>query len=374
MSRLISLAHLSSAHKDGDVRIFHKECVSLAEAGYNVHLVIPNTQSRIEKGVHIVSFNFKTKFRILRAYITVNKVYREALKINADVYHLHDPELLRIAPKLKKLGKKVIYDAHEDLPRQILSKNYIPLFFRKTISKRAEKFENKIAKQLDAIVTATPFIHDRFVKINKNTTAINNYPILKEMIIDIAYHSKPKNEICYVGGITLVRGVKELVQSLPNTNAQLILAGNFENDSIKKQLENESGWKQVKYMGFVSRSEVIEIYKKSRVGLVTLHPIINYLDALPVKMFEYMAAGIPVICSDFPLWKKIVEDNNCGLCTDPKNPESIAQCINQLLSDEEFSQKLGQNGKTAIIEKYNWDVEAKKLILLYQQLVDTPTS
>ena len=162
------VCHITSAHPDGDVRIFHKECVSLAAEGYDVSLVIPNTESRIESGVNIVSFVYKPSSRLSRFTKSVNLAYKKALELDADIYHLHDPELLRIAAKLKNKGKKVIYDAHEDLPRQILSKKYLKPIVRKLISSRIEKYENKVVKKLDAIVTATPYIRDRFLKVNKN--------------------------------------------------------------------------------------------------------------------------------------------------------------------------------------------------------------
>ena len=364
----ISICHLTSVHKDGDVRIFHKECLSLVEAGYRVSLIIPNTYTRIEKDVKIISFEAPKGNRLTRMTKTVNIVYKMAIEVNADIYHFHDPELLRIAKKLKKKGKIVIYDIHEDLPRQLLSKPYLNKHLRGFISKRVERYENNVARKLDYLCAATPFIRDRFLLINSNTIDINNFPILKELLIDFPYDKKEGNNICYVGGIEPNRGIKELIQSLESTNVKLLLAGNFSSITFKEEVCKLSSWKQVNEMGFLTRKGVRDIYMKSKIGIVTLHPLPNYLDALAVKMFEYMAGGIPIIASNFPLWKTIIEDNNAGICVDPLNAEEISDAINYLVSNPKKAKEMGENGKKMVIEKYNWDNEKKKLIDLYKSL------
>ncbi len=364
----MKVAHLTSAHKDGDVRIFHKECVSLAEAGFEVYHLVPNSKTRIEKGVQIISFEFPISSRFQRMFRLVKEVYKRAVEIDADVYHLHDPELLRIALKLKKRGKKVIYDAHEDLPRDILSKSYIPKLLRKIISKRVEKFENSIASKIDGVITATPFIRDRFLKINKNTIDVNNYPIVKIDLVYTAYTEKTEDIICYIGTINTQRGVEELVKALALTNCKLILAGDFRQVGFKENLQKLDGWKKVDYKGFLNREEVVNVYNQARLGIVTLHPILNFLDALPVKMFEYMAAGIPVIASNFTYWKTIVESGKCGICVDPKNPIEIANAITYLLENPEVAQQMGENGRQLVNEIYNWGIENKKLVSYYNAL------
>ncbi len=368
MNLKMKVAHVTSAHKDGDVRIFHKECVSLAEAGFEVYHLVPNSTSRVEKGVQIVSFDFPISSRFQRMFRLVKEVYKRAVEIDADVYHLHDPELLRIALKLKKLGKKVIYDAHEDLPRDILSKTYIPKFLRKIISKRVEKFENRIASKIDGVITATPFIRDRFLKINKNTIDVNNYPIEQIDLVYTDYNKKTDNVICYIGTINGQRGVEEVVKALELTNCNLILAGDFRQVGFQENLQKLDGWKKVDYLGFLTRQEVAKVYNRSKVGIVTLHSILNFLDALPVKMFEYMAAGIPVIASNFPLWKKIVEDGNCGICVDPMSPNEIANAIKFILENPEKAKLMGENGKQLVMKVYNWDIEKKKLVGFYHAL------
>lgn len=367
MSKPIKVVHISSAHKDGDVRIFHKECVSLANSGFDVSMVIPNTVSRLQNGVKVVSVNSRTAFRIVRAIKTVNRVYRAALALDADIYHLHDPELLRIALKLKRKGKKVIYDAHEDLPRQVLAKSYIPQFFRNTLSRFLERYENKRVAKLDGVVAATPFIRDRFLKINPLTIDVNNFPIRDELFQIQPDFQKDGQYICYVGSISEIRGVYELVKALPAIHSRLILAGEFDNDDFRKKLESTEGWHLVDYVGYVDRCQVADIYRKSFAGIVTLHPTINYLDSLPVKMFEYMAAGVPVIASDFPFWKQIISASECGICVDPMDYRKIAEVVLSLKNDQALSRQMSVNGKKAVDEKYNWSIEENKLIAFYKK-------
>jgi len=366
--KIVKVVHLTSAHQDGDVRIFHKECVSLAQAGFEVYHLIPNTKSRIEKGVHIVSFDFPVTSRFKRMFFLVKEIYKKALALNADIYHLHDPELLRIAMKLKKKGKKVIYDSHEDLPRDILSKQYIPTFLRKFICKRVEKFENRIASRIDGVVTATPFIRDRFLKIQKNTVDINNYPVLETEVPYLKYEEKTVNAICYIGTLNADRGVREIVQAAELANCKLFLGGDFRQAGFKEELQKLEGWKRVEELGFLNREQVLDVYNKSKLGLVTLHPLINFMDALPVKMFEYMAAGIPVIASNFPYWKNIVEIGECGLCVDPKSPQEIANAIKFILENPDKAKVMSENGKRLVKEVSNWDIEKKKLVEFYLKL------
>ena len=368
MSASNKVCHLTSVHRDGDVRIFHKECTSLAEAGFEVYLIVPNTSSRMEKGVNIVSFESKPKSRLSRMHHTVNRVLNEALKVDAEIYHIHDPELLRIVGPLKRKGKKVIYDAHEDLPRQILAKHWIPLPLRKVIANLSENVENRWASKCDAIVTATPFIEERFNQVNSTTVAVNNFPILKELSLDTKRDASSVGTVCYVGGITQTRGIIELLESLKYTKARLLLAGEFLEENLKETAIQIEGWQKTEELGFLDREGVKGVYQRSQIGIVTLHPISNYLDSLPVKMFEYMLAGLPVIASNFKLWKSIIEEHECGICVDPLNPRAIGEAIDYLIDHPELATKMGENGKALALEKYNWGFEEQKLLSIYEQL------
>jgi len=361
------ICHLTSVHKEGDSRIFHKECKSLAKAGFDVNLVVAGVEDNEIDGVKIFGVEKVKSNRLLRMTKTVNKVLAKALEINADIYHVHDPELLMIAGKLKRNGKKVIYDSHEDLPRQILEKRYIPSFARKIISKIIENLENKKAAKIDGIVTATEYINERFLKINKNSVNINNFPIIEEFDFHDNWDKK-ENAVCYIGSIYHTRGVFELIKSLENTDVKIHLAGNYNSEDLREKLTKLKGWKNVIEWGFIGREKINEILKLSKAGIVTLHPTESYKVALPVKMFEYMASGIPVIASDFPLWKSIIIDAKSGVCVNPADINAIKNAIVELLHNDEKSKEMGKNGRKAVEEKYNWDIEAGKLIKFYTDL------
>ena len=359
---------MSSVHPQDDTRIFYKQCKTLAGKGYNVSLIVQH-----EKDEKIDKINIKgvdiPKNRKERMVKTVRQVYKRALQCDADIYHFHDPELIPIGLKLKRKGKKVIYDVHEDVPRQILSKGWIAAPFRKIISWMAERYEKRTAKQFDCIITATPYIRDRFFKINKNSIDVNNYPLLSELHTANTEWCRKEKLICYVGGIGKIRGIREMVQGIGMTKYSLLLAGEFESSEERDIAISKDGWSHIIELGHINRMEVKEVLLRSMAGMVVLHPIPNYLDALPVKMFEYMAAGIPVIASNFPLWKEIVEVNNCGICVNPLDVNEIADAINYIIDNPEQTKQMGENGRRAVEEKYNWEREESKLLKIYEGLL-----
>lgn len=365
------VCHLTSVHQSNDVRIFHKECASLAAAGYQVYLIAANAENRTEKGVHIMGVHSTSRSRIGRMIKTVNAIDSLAIELNADIYHLHDPELLRIAGKLKKAGKKVIYDAHEDLPRQIMSKPWISRYVRAIVSRIVEKYENSKVKKLDMIVAATPFIKERFQGLNPRCININNYPILSEIAVETV-HEKSRNALCYIGGISRIRGISELMAALSLTKEDVVLhmAGPFESAAFEQELRTLPAWDKVKYHGVLDRKGVCDIMSQCVAGIVTFLPYPNHINAQPNKMFEYMSASLAVIASHFPLWDEIINGVQCGLCVDPRSPHSISDAMDKLVRDEQLTNNFRKNGKRAVHNTYNWNKEKAKLIESYNAIIN----
>jgi glycosyltransferase involved in cell wall biosynthesis len=363
------IAHLTSAHPRNDIRIFIKQCRTLAAHGHDVTLVVADGQGdEFKDGVRIVDAG-RLPGRLKRILTTTGRVFDKAVALDADVYQLHDPELIPIGLKLKRMGKIVIFDSHEDVPRQLLSKPYLGAVGRRALSLAFSWFERYACARLDGIIAATPFIRDKFLKINRNTVDVNNFPIIGELDAAVPWDNK-QAEICYVGGIGAIRGIRELVHAgaLLQSAARLNLVGQFSEPAVEAEVKAHPGWARVNQLGFLDRAGVREVMSRSVAGMVTLLPVPNHLDSHPTKMFEYMSSGIPVIASNFPLWREIIEGHQCGICVDPLDPGAIAAAIDYLVCHPAIAKSMGENGRKAVLEKYNWGIQATRLTDFYGAL------
>jgi len=156
--------------------------------------------------------------------------------------------------------------------------------------------------------------------------------------------------------------------SFVRSDVRLQLAGTFSEPELKNEIEKLAGWSRVDALGFVDRITAWNILNNSLAGLVLFLPLPNHIDAQPNKMFEYMSAGIPVIASDFPLWQRIIVGNDCGICVDPLNPKAIADAIDFVIGHPDRARRMGENGRHAVYDRFNWSIEENKLLNLYQVL------
>lgn len=366
----MKIAHLTSVHPRYDTRIFLKECRSLKRVGHSVSLVVADGRGDEQRdGIFFYDVGLPAG-RLSRMFKTTQKVFCKALEINADVYHLHDPELIPVGIRLKWHGKKVIFDAHEDVPKQLMGKPYLNKLSKVILSHVFRLFEAWACKKFDAVVTATPTICEKFLKINDKSLAVNNFPMIGELAVEAIDWSQKKNEVSYIGGIAAIRGVSEVVKAmaLVTTNVKLQLGGRFSEKNVEAAAKRDPGWVNVDELGFVSREEVRDALARSVAGLVTFLPAPNHIDAQPNKMFEYMSAGVPVIASNFSLWREIVEGNDCGVCVDPLNPVEIAEAVDFMVKNPDRAEEMGRNGQRAVYDKYNWAIEEQKLFDLYARL------
>ena len=339
------------------------------ERGHTVALIVADSRGDAwNDGIQVLDVG-RSKNRLGRILTSTKKVFEKAMSVNADVFVLHDPELIPYGIRLKRNGKKVVFDSHEDVPTQILGKPYLGRVTAQFLSRGFNAYEQYACRHFNGIVAATPFISKKFSKINTKTININNYPILDEFSHQFSWTEKAF-EVCYVGNITAMRGINELVKACTflRTPTTLTLAGTFETSALAAEVARHPGWRRIKSLGQLDRVGVCDVMAKSMAGLVTLHPQANYIDALPVKMFEYMAAEIPVIASDFPLWREIIESNKCGICVDPLDPVAIADAIDFLVTHPYEAERMGSNGRRAAMEKFNWRCESKKMLDFYDEL------
>ncbi len=375
MTRIGKSCIISTVHHASDVRIFHKQAKTLVKAGYEVVLIAREPLTPIDEPN--IKFRQlpdpKNRFdRMVRlSLIAFNWAWSE----QADVYHFHDPELIFVGLLLRMFGKKVIYDVHEDVPLQILSKSWIPSFLRPVLSWLVRTIEGVVGRWFNAVITVTQPIAERFIENGCKTVLVQNFPRIEELPNsrpDIDDTSENEPFVVYVGGISAARGIREMIEAIEQANSclgvKLAIAGKFEDARLESEVQLMPGWKKVCFVGWVDRKQLADLLPKAVAGLVVLHPTPNYVSAQPVKLFEYMAAGVPVIASHFPLWKDIVERHNCGILVDPLKPEEIARAITYLAENSVEARKMGENGRRAIEQYYNWEREAQKLLELYDEL------
>ncbi|HXA00138.1 MAG TPA: glycosyltransferase family 4 protein [Candidatus Dormibacteraeota bacterium] len=364
------VVHLTSVHHALDPRIFKKECRSLARAGFDVTVVAPYPKDAFEEQVHIRSVK-KHKSRIARMTRTVWNVFQTAKRLDADIYHFHDPELIPVALLLRSSGKRVVYDIHEDYPKDILFKEYLPTWSRRWISDMAARVEAAACRHFSALVSVSPSIADRLRVANSRTVIVCNYPYPEELIDNNpAPWETRRLATAYTGTVTAERGIPQIVQAmglLPDSmGATLEIAG----DRMLDEVKTLKGWDRVKFYGPVDQATVYQILRNVRIGLLCEHPIAGRVECTPVKLFEYMGAGLPVVASNFPLWRAMLGDMRCAIFVDPLNVREIADAVEYLLTHSEEAQEMGRRGQAAVLEHLNWGTQFPTLVRLYTDLVD----
>ena len=371
----MSVAHVTTVHSRDDTRIRVKEVNSIANYLDESTILFVQDGMGNEQGEHksvsVVDTGIPRPGRLGRMMVGAWRVYRAVRRARPTVAHFHDPELIPVGLALKLSGIKVIYDVHEDYPRVILKRQYLPSKLRVPVSWAVTAMERVASLVFDAVVTATPAITKRFPY--RKTVTVQNFPILSELVAPepVPYIQRPPN-FAYVGGITEIRGAREMVDAIgrvEDDRGRLELVGKFSTDNDEVAARSLEGWARVDFHGWAARPKVAELLGKVRAGLVLYHPAPNHIDAQPNKMFEYMAAGLPVIASDFPLWREIVDGAGCGLLVDPLDPEAIAEAMQWLLDHPQEAEAMGHRGRQAVEETYNWEPEAEKLIALYRRLL-----
>jgi len=225
---------ITTVHAPLDIRIFQKEAKALVQEGYDVSLIAQHERDEIVGGVKIIAIP-KSRNRFTRFFELAWRAFCYAFRQKADVYHFHDPELIPCGVLLKILNKsKVVYDVHEDLPKQILTKYWIPTGLRKLVACCSQLTEAMGAFFFDRIVAATPKIAERFP--TGKTVVVQNYPRLDELVMEntIPYKQRPPY-VVYVGGISRPRGIEEMARAvglLPEElKVRLVLAGSFSPNS-----------------------------------------------------------------------------------------------------------------------------------------------
>lgn len=378
--KAIKVCHLASRHKMNDMRIFEKECKSLAKGGFDVTLIGFGEEQKTETidGVHCINLYYpiKNDLELLRKR---NKMSLEAaLRVDADIYHLHEPELLPVGMKLKRKGKIVIFDSHEYYGWQLHDNIHkikiikTPAFLMKVIGNLYMRYEKRVCMKLDAVVqVCTMNGVDYFENRCKKTLFIRNLPNLSDYTrkSDIDFGKAPF--IAMIGGITKERGITQLVKATYQAGGRLLLAGAFSPKSYESELNEMREYTCVDYKGFLDKNGMVALLEQANIGASTLLNVGQYdkIDTLPTKVYDYMSMELPVIISNTTFAKKMNEKYHFGICVNPDDPKEISTTITWLKAHPEKAIELGKNGRKAIEEEFNWEKESEKLVTFYHQLL-----
>lgn len=371
----MKICMLTTIHPPFDTRIFHKESKSLLKAGHSVTIVAPHDSADKKNvdGINIVTVK-KPGSKILHP-ITLMRVFIAGLRQDCDVYHCHEPGSLFVCILLKILRrKKLVYDAHEYFPELIARNSFFPVIIRPIIEKICLLEEKVMCIFPDIIITVDQVLLNYYQTLSSEVIIISNYAIINLYTEKVEKYPHPT--IVYAGALTKERGIFELIQAYEGIiekipDARLLIIGNFIDSVFENYIHDyidSKMLKGVRFTGFIPHEQVIVHLKKSAIGAIILQPVERYKKAVPVKLFEYMMSEIPVIISDFEFNREIMQDTNCGIVVDPENIREIIEAFHWLLDHPIEAKRMGENGRKAVEEKYNWERMEKRLFELYEGL------
>ncbi len=354
---------ITTVHSPFDVRIFYREAKTLsALKECEIYLIAPYDKNKTIDKVKIIQLPIK-KGRFYRFLIKDLKALFEALKLNANIYHFHDFELIPIGLTLKLFGKKIIYDVHENVSSQIYSKEYIPSFLRKMVSFVVKFAEYLSLSLFDKIIIAGEDIglQPHFRKFSHKIVLLRNFPVISLSEKDVFPKPQDKINFIYTGGLSEDRGILELIQAfreVRGANAELLLLGSFASNDFKKRVMDEiKGCDNIRYISSVSYKEMFAILVKCHVGLICFKPTPNNIGALSGrnnKIYEYMQAGLAIIGSNFPSWKEFIEGNSIGITVDPYDPSQIKEAMEFFITNLIELSRMERNARL-LSREFSWE-------------------
>jgi glycosyltransferase involved in cell wall biosynthesis len=361
---------LSSVRPATEHRMLSKEGASLMRAGYCVSIVAPHPHDEVFSGITIKAVP-KFTSRLLRMVGATLCVYREALRQDADLYHFHNTELMPVGWLLKLHGKRVLYDVREDTPAYVSDQYWIPRLAKPAVAFAIDIAEKLSGRMLDGIVAATPHISQRFPP--SRTVVVQNFPVFDETLPVSRPYLERSPLVLYIGTLDTSRGVLELIDAmdlLPETlQARLAIGGEFDSATLEQEARQKSGWRHTEYAGWQNRFGLLDLMARARIGVVPFLPTPNNMDAQPIKLFEYMIAGLPIVASNLPRLSAIVKEAQCGILVEPGQPQSIAEALQWLLEHPMEAQAMGERGRQAVLQTFNWNSQAQVLLNLYHRVM-----
>jgi len=362
-----------------DQRVY-KEAKALSNAGFEVTLVTPDPDERRTDVDDISVITVSTRTR----GTTAKKLVKVLRKLDCDVYHAHEYDGGYVGATLKLLtGRPVFYDVHDDVPGLLADIKGNP-----KLERVYDTIERRMIKAMKGLVLAADSLVPRYSKLHKNTVVINNYPMLELFqeckqkqvnstdpdILELAERTTGKFTLGYVGGISRRRGILSMLEIMKELekekNINLLLIGNFDRAKDEKEalgyIAEHNLKDRIIFKPWVDYKKLPAYLYLINAGLVIFEPLSWLKDVVPTKIYDYMACGKPVIASKLPGIEKMVSSATCGILVEPGDTAGLAEAVRNLAGSPELADKLGKNGYDAARSKYNWDIEAVKLVGFYK--------
>lgn len=372
LTKKTKICHLSSVHYAIDTRIFYKMCQTLSKA-YDVTLIANHSQKEIIDGIQIIPSKVFSN-RKYRVFFSWYWMFFKAIKVNAKLYHFHDPELIPCGLLLKILGKKVIYDIHENIAEDIFDKPWIK---NPKLAYRIFNAFEKLAVKHFFIILAENSYQNRYIQLNANYQVVLNYCDVDFFKNYTSTPSKETINLFYIGILLENRGILQIIEAMillinKGIKIKFHIVGELYSD-LRKKISGLEDYQHIKeHLVFYDRRPLdqgYELASKMNIGMCIIWPMKNSMESYPTKLFEYMAVGLPIITSNFPLYKKVVEQNGCGICVNPMSAIEISEAIEELINNVSKSEQMAKNGKKTVLEQYNWETQKPILTKVYAQLL-----
>ncbi|NOX62607.1 MAG: glycosyltransferase family 4 protein [Chloroflexi bacterium] len=372
-----TICFLSAMHPPRDKRVFDKEAVSLANAGFRVvHIAPSEEEAFVEQGVMVTPY--PRPARLLDRLLQLPRLYRMAARVDADFYHCNEVDSWLVGVFLKVLrGKKIIFDVHEYYPATFLA-GRLPPTLRPLIAGLLRLLFRLLLPFTDRLVLAQASMARDYPGAAEKSIVVGNFSPRPDPSPIETSATVEDNRVTavHLGLISRVRGWPVLLEAFARVKSQklrLHIIGEF-NDGSREAFEAAS-----RALGLNDRividdwmpfTEAFQCLQAADIGLILFQPgRENHVYAMPHKMFDYMSAALAVLAPDFAIeLRSIIKETGCGLLVDPSDPDDIARALDDLASDPEKRQRMGRQGREAVLTRYNWENEAAKLIAMYRDL------
>lgn len=362
---------LAPVHPPFDIRVFSKEAVSLADAGYDVVLYVRGEGDETRAGVHIKALHYRNR---LQRFLMIPMIARRALREDADIYHLHNPDTIPAGVILKMFGKTVIYDTHEDYIVRIPTKQWIPFLLKKPLAWLVDRMERAMTKLADGVIVTQPHQTGKFGGI-----LLENYPriddeLLREVKEKAARINTDNNlRLIYVGETNPHRGLFFMLDILmalnERTPTRMWMTGTDHGEGWVDVAGHHPAWEFVDHLGYLpGQSDVYAYISKADFGMALYEDVADLSRISSNKIYEYQTYGTPFVATALSARRAILGERSGGVFVEPGDSVAAANAIVNTYCDKERYRILAERGRRLIIEERNWGKEEPKLLALYREL------